>query len=96
MVRLHIASYSLFMVSLLLYFGSYAMPTTNKVSLMTILVSITNMISQAILGYIFLCICNGKKQQIKLKPLKINPSETESFDNPDDSSSSEEEYVPFD
>ena len=64
MVRLHIVSYSLFLVSLLLYFGSYAMPNTDLVSIMTVLVSITNTISQAILGYIFLCICNSKKDQI--------------------------------
>ncbi len=95
MVRLHIVSYSLFLVSLLLYFGSYAMPSTDLVSFMTALVSITNTISQAILGYIFLCICNSKKAQIQLKPTKINPSETGTFDDSDDSSS-EEEYLPFD
>jgi hypothetical protein len=61
MVRLHILSYSLFLVSLLLYFGSYVMPKKNLISLMTILVSTTNTVSQAILGYIFLRICNGRK-----------------------------------
>jgi hypothetical protein len=62
---------------------------------MTILVSITNTLSQAILGYIFLCICNGRKPQINLKPTKINPSNHGSVEDQDESSS-EEEYVPFD
>lgn len=97
MIKLHIISYSLFLVSLLLYFVSYVIPKRNLISLMTILVSITNTLSQAILGYIFVCICNGRKPQTSLKPTKINPSYHGSVENQDqDDSSSEEEYLPYD
>jgi len=92
MIRLHIASYSLFIASLLMYLGSYLIPTYGLISLMTIVISLANTLSQAILGFIFLYICNSHKEP-PAKPKKINYSK-DSIENlsKQDESSSEEEY----
>ena len=94
MIRLHVISYSLFIASLLMYLGSYLIPRKGLISLMTIVISITNTLSQAILGFIFLYISNGNKSSPS-KPKRINYSK-ESLENlsKEEDSSSEEEYDP--
>lgn len=74
MIRLHLISYALFIISFLSFLVANVVSGQKYVSAFTNLVALTNLISQCIEAFIFLSICDGEAVRVNGKSRALTKS----------------------